>query len=354
MSQPFVSVIVPVKNRPEATRELVRSFIDQTYPTDQRELIIVGDVDDQTWSGIVDLTGQANIRLVEANVRSDGRDANAKRNVGLVVAEGEILVLTDSDMVLPVDWVEKGVKLLAISGHQIVAGGANSVSDSFLAGYVDRNMVGSKTSRMDPSYVLTTDNAGKGRYKHPVTANLFFTRGVYERVGGLPDFVEPYEDFPYADDMLWAGYSILCTSELDALHTHRDTPEGLAKEYYRAGVGCADYVLRYGESHLAKARVKQLIAVTVLTVAWIALLAVAPLPTIAVTAALAALGSAAMAIQLRSAAAVWYLGITVILSALFSAGMLRGFAGRMIKAQGETRVLHSAEMAITTVQIHER
>src|SRR5664279_4910191 len=145
--QPFVSVIVPVKDRPDATRSLVQSFLNQTYPGDSRELIIVGDVDDTTWGGITDLVATANnVRIVEAQVLSAGRDANAKRNVGLENAKGDILVLTDSDIVLPATWLEIGVKLLLNGAHEIVAvGEVSDVGGNFLAEYIDLNPIGTKT-----------------------------------------------------------------------------------------------------------------------------------------------------------------------------------------------------------------
>lgn len=346
-NQPFISVIVPVKDRPDATRCLVQSFLNQTYPGDSRELIIVGDVDDTTWGGIADIVATANsVRIVEAHVLSAGRDANAKRNIGLEHAKGDILVLTDSDIVLPDMWLEIGVKLLLNGEHEIVAGGeVSDMGGNFLAEYIDNNPIGTKTPRMDPPYVLTAQNAGKGRYKQPITANLFFTRKVYEEVGGLDaDFVTPYEDFPYADKMVWKGFSILCTSELDAQHIHRDKATDLGKEYWRAGIGCADYVMRYGASHLAKARTRQLVMVLVMVITWIFMLVSAPVITLIATIALVAFGSTAIAVKLRQPGAVLYLSITVLLSALFSAGMVRGFIGRIIAPQKPTAILYKIEL----------
>lgn len=344
---PFVSVIVPVKNRPDATLSLVQSFLDQTYPSDSREIIIVGDVNDATWNAIADVaSATANVRIVEAHVLSDGRDANAKRNIGLEHAKGDVLVLTDSDVILPPAWIETGVRLLCEEEHQIVAGGEISESGgNFLAEYIDRNPIGSKTPRMNPPYVLNAENAGKGKFKQPVTANLFLTREVYEEVGGLDaDFVTPYEDFPYADTMVWKGFSILCTHELDAYHTHRDEAADLAKEYWRAGIGCADYVMRYYASHLARARSRQLVIVLAVIASWIFMMAFAPMPTIITTISLAVIGSCALAIKLRQPSAILYLSITVLLSTLFSAGMVRGLIGRRIAPQKPTEVLHKAEL----------
>lgn len=218
LEDPFVSVVVPVKNRPEPTKRLVESFLDQTYSNS--ELIIVGDFNDATWSTVEEFLSER-VRIIRARVLSEGRDANAKRNVGLEAAKGDVLVLTDSDVVLPSDWLETGVRLMG-EGYEVVAGGLLSVGDgNFLSGYVDQNPLGAKTCRFDPPYVLTAENAGKGRYKQPITANIFLTRRVYEEVGGLDaDFTTPYEDYPYADSIIWGGIlSSARVSSMYGIHT---------------------------------------------------------------------------------------------------------------------------------------
>lgn len=345
---PFVSVIVPVKDRPKSTRELVESFLVQDYPVERRELIVVGDIDDSTWSGISEYADL--IRMIETKVRSDGRDANAKRNVGLEHARGDVMVLTDSDIILPRSWIQTGVELLLEKSHEVVAGGMVSTNqDNFLSGYIDNNPVGSKTSRMNPSYVLTSENVGRGRYKQPITANLFLTREVYEAVGGLDaNFVTPYEDYPYADMILQEGYTILCTHELDAYHSHRDSSHELLKEYWRAGIGCADYVINYGESYLAKARMRQLASVGIAMVMWIVALVLTPVATLVTTIVALAVASLLMAWRMRKLVAMWYLSITVLLSAVFSAGMVYGFVWRLLQQQQPTDILHVQELSYSS------
>lgn len=343
LEDPFVSVVVPVKNRPEPTKRLVESFLDQTYSNS--ELIIVGDFNDATWSTVEEFLSER-VRIIRARVLSEGRDANAKRNVGLEAAKGDVLVLTDSDVVLPSDWLETGVRLMG-EGYEVVAGGLLSVGDgNFLSGYVDQNPLGAKTCRFDPPYVLTAENAGKGRYKQPITANIFLTRRVYEEVGGLDaDFTTPYEDYPYADSIIWGGNSILCTSELDVWHSHRDSAPDLAKEYWRSGIGCADYVLRYGESHLAKARMRQLMMILMAIPLWLVGLVIFPAVVLCVSVILMGFLSIAVARRVGRPEAVWYLVVTVVLSLLFCAGMGYGFMWRKIKGQNPTRIITSWEFS---------
>src|ERR1051326_9074540 len=95
---PSVSVIIPVKSRERTIRPLIETLLSQDYPG-SLEIILVGDRNDRTWMAIGDIISQNKVAIIEITSKSRGRDANRKRNEGLRFANGEVLVLTDSDMV---------------------------------------------------------------------------------------------------------------------------------------------------------------------------------------------------------------------------------------------------------------
>ncbi|MEO7904481.1 MAG: glycosyltransferase [Candidatus Saccharimonadales bacterium] len=338
--QPFVSVIVPVKGRHATIRELVESYLAQDY-SGKSELILVGDINDSTWRAISDYTDAGRIRVIETDIESEDRDANAKRNVGLASARGDVLVLTDSDVILPPTWLSHGIDLMRQDdGYHVVAGGLHSIKENgFWSSYTDDNPIGSKTPRMTPAYVLTQQNCGKGRFKQPITASMFLDRQVYETVGGLDaDFVTPYEDYPYADVIVRAGYTILCDGDLVAYHYHREGFKSLTGEYWKAGYGCADYVLMYPFSRLAASRAFQLLIIAVgIIVGGISLLL---LP--AATLIFAAFGLSVVSVvvwcKVRQARALLFPAITVLLSSIFATGMAYGFCKRFWTNQQPTLV----------------
>lgn len=337
---PFVSVVVPVKDRQATIRELVDSYLRQDYDG-KSELILVGDAGDTTWQAIQDYIQSGEVRAVEAVVASHDRDANAKRNVGLEVALGDVLVLTDSDVILPPTWISHGISLMQKGdGYHVVAGSLRSISeDGFWSSYIDENTMGSKTPRMTPAYVLTKENCGKGRFKQPITASMFLDRQAYEEVGGLDaDFVTPYEDYPYADEIVRAGYEILCDGDLVAYHYHRESFRSLTKEYWRAGYGCADYVLRYAYSHLAASRARQLLAIGFAACVAICMSVVSPwLATGVAMLGLFGLSGISVA-KVKKARAALFPWVTLFLGGVFAAGMMYGFARRYWFDQPPTAV----------------
>lgn len=322
---PAVSVIVPVKNSQSTIRPLVDSLLNQDYPG-TIEIVLVGDVNDATWTAVAGEIAAGQVVAIEAEVDTPARDANAKRCVGLTHASGEVLALTDSDMVLPAHWISTGVGLLA-EGQHAVAGPMISLGSGFWGRYVDQNALGAKTPRIQTRYLLTADTFGKSGFKPPVTANFFSTREVIDAVGGPDaDFARSYEDYPWFLRMVRAGYQILCDNRLAGYHLHRAGLASLGDEYSRAGWGCADYIVVYPTCRFARRRLRHLAATLMTGLGGLASLLLAPAWTI--LAALLAVVAAGVVSwwKVRSAASLLFPVCTGLLGSLFALGMLVRFA----------------------------
>lgn len=255
---PPVGIVVPVKNSQAGIRACVESLLGQDYEG-EIEIVLVGDVNDPTWGPIEDYILNGQIKILEAQIETARRDANAKRNIGLVNLDTPILVLTDSDMILPSSWVSTAVELIG-EEYECVAGPMQSESKGFWPSYVDKNPLMSKTPRMGSDYVVTAENFGIGRAKPPITAAVAFTSSAFHRTAGLnDDFVNSYEDYEFFDRMTRLGVTILCTSRLVGAHSHREGFRALVRDYIRTGKGAADFALTNRCSKLATRRINEVV-----------------------------------------------------------------------------------------------
>jgi GT2 family glycosyltransferase len=312
------SVVIPVKHSQRTIGETVASLLAQDY-AGEIEIVLVGDPDDGSWTALPD---DPRVRRLEVDVNTGGRDSNVKRNVGLAAATGDVLCLTDSDMVLPADWLSTGIALL--DEHPCVGGPMISVHRDFWGRYVDGNPIASKTPRMDDGYVLDQDTLGRRGYKLPITANVLFTRELYERVGGLdPEFVHSYEDYEFFQRIVDAGATILCTPQLAAWHHHRQGWRALVREYHRSGRGCAQFVGKHPHSPFAAGRLRQLEVVCTAAVFLPVALAVMPAATVGLLVAGLLLGALCVA-RARTPHAVAFPAVTLVLGLSFSTGLMRG------------------------------
>lgn len=96
LTAPFVSVIIPTRNRSELLRQTVETLLRQDYPDDRWELIIIDNAStDNTWTVVEELMLEHDrVR----GLREIRKGAHFARNLGALAANGDILYFTDDDM----------------------------------------------------------------------------------------------------------------------------------------------------------------------------------------------------------------------------------------------------------------
>lgn len=124
-SGPLVSIIVPAKNEEGNIRECVQACIDSTYRN--KEIIVVNDGStDRTPEILDEMRRSSNITVIHMS-KSVGKKKAVK--AATEIAKGEILVMTDSDITISPDAVEKTVEIFqsdravgAVTAHGRVRG----------------------------------------------------------------------------------------------------------------------------------------------------------------------------------------------------------------------------------------
>jgi hypothetical protein len=250
--EPTVSVVVPCKNNAGTIRQTVDALLGQDYPM-LEEVILVGSVGDSTWAPLAGIT-DPRLVILEQEATPGRRDPAVKRDKGLRKASGEILALADSDIVMHERWLSRAVGMLLGQGGGVVAGGMKSIHDTFWGRFVDRNRLGAKTPRVFKPYTVTPRNFGRHNRKPPVTANVVFTRNVYDTAPLDTAWAYGYEDYEWFWRVARAGHRILFSDRLAGAHHHRRAFRQLAREYYRAADGCARFVRAHPDCPLARKR----------------------------------------------------------------------------------------------------
>ncbi len=334
---PTVSVVIPCKNSARTIRATVEALLNQDYPA-LAEVILVGDVDDPTWTALTGITDPRLI-ILEQGPTPGRRDPNVKRHRGICEACGEVLGLVDSDIVMDLDWLSKAVAMLQAQGSGLVAGGMRSIHDTFWGRFVDHNGLAAKTPRLRRPYQVTPENFGRRGYKPPITANAIFTREMYEQCALDESWAFGYEDYEWFWRLAKAGHVILFSDELTAAHHHRRSFNGLAGEYRQAAHGCGHYMRTHPDSPLARKRLLQLfllpsgavLGLAGLTVAVLAGYAMAATVVLAVAAVLITIGEV---IRTRSAEALIYPVIGLALGLVFTASMLKSWVRLTLSGDG--------------------
>ena len=134
MDRPFVSIIVPVYNGERTLGRCLEAILSQGYSS--FELIVVDNHStDKTKSIIEDYQGRFNrLKYLFEPQRSRG----AARNAGIRVAVGEIILMTDSDCIVPDHWIDQMIAPIINDGESIVMGSEEDVVNNFWSSQIQR------------------------------------------------------------------------------------------------------------------------------------------------------------------------------------------------------------------------
>lgn len=108
---PFVSVLISARDEEANIGLCLQSMMQQTYPRERFEVIVVDDHSTDQTAEIVIAFGRkaGNIRLVHLDDFVGGTVLNSYKKkaieTGIALSEGELIMTTDADCVVPPDWI---------------------------------------------------------------------------------------------------------------------------------------------------------------------------------------------------------------------------------------------------------
>ena len=176
---PSVSVIIAARNEEENIGFLLDDLLNQDYPSEKLEIVVVDDCSDDNTRVVVGefIAKDKRIHLAETRF-SESPYSHKKRAVheGILSSSGEIIMTTDADCRVQQNWVRGKVKFFApgvdlVAGDVIVEGGG-------VLGWLEAvEFTG-----------IQTMAAGLMNDRFPITcngANLAYRRAAFERVNGF-------------------------------------------------------------------------------------------------------------------------------------------------------------------------
>lgn len=117
---PTASVVVPTRARREFLRKCLESLLKQDYPTDRYEIIVVEDGTSDGEDAVRDLSLRSPVTIRYERIPHSG--AATARNVGLSLANNQIVAFIDDDGMASASWLTRLVAALAQSGVAGVGG----------------------------------------------------------------------------------------------------------------------------------------------------------------------------------------------------------------------------------------
>ncbi len=211
----FVSIILPHYNDLENLKICLSLLDRQTFPCSRFEIVVAENNSACGMAAVIEACGPG-VKVIHANIQG----AAEARNVAVRKSRGEILAFIDSDCRPEKEWLERGVAALARA--------------ELVGGRVDVDVA----DPAHPTAVEAFERIFAFNYRRyiekegfAVTANMFTTRAVFDRVGSFRG--------GYAEDVDWGqravnlGYRWYCAADAGVSHPARRNWSELTKKWRR-------------------------------------------------------------------------------------------------------------------------
>lgn len=223
MSQPFVSVIIPVYNDSRRLVVCLEALENQTYPRNLYEVIVVDNGSLEKNSDI--FTKFSKIIFS----KEDFPTAAAARNKGILLAKGQVIAFTDSDCMPASNWIERGVNYLAqVDNCGLVAGKV----EVFFKNYLKPTMV----ELYEYIYAFPQEKL-IDKCHFSMTANLFIYKEVINKVGLFDRDISAGEDRELTKRIFGRNYKQVYAVDVCVAHSARCNIKQLVRKKISMGKG---------------------------------------------------------------------------------------------------------------------
>lgn len=249
-----VSVIIPVRNRPEAISDCLKSLDKVEYPAEKLEIIVVDDASDDNTPNIV---SEFKVRLFRLR---EHKQASFCRNLGAYNAQGEILAFLDSDCLADPSWLKE---IVPVFNHpeNSVAGG---LVDSF---YSEKGLDCYEKVKSSLNMGDWPKNSMDGdRFFYVPSCNLLVRKEIFLQLGGFNEDMHVGEDVDLCWRIVDQGGSVEYRPSGKIFHKHRNRVDAFCAR--RFDYGTSEPMLQFYHPN----RIKNIIIPVPSSLFWIVLI----------------------------------------------------------------------------------
>jgi len=189
-----VSVIVAVRNEEKHIEALLRGLLQQDYPAQMYEVVIINDHSDdataeQIEKALAKWNADQSVKVIVLNLE-EGKGKKAAVAKGIEVSTGELILLTDADCQFSKFWVKTMADFYDIKMPQLILGPVRMSNDESFSGRMQSlefiSLIASGAGACSKDFPIMSNGANMG-----VSRSAFFACGGFE--GNM--------QYPSGDDM---------------------------------------------------------------------------------------------------------------------------------------------------------
>jgi glycosyltransferase involved in cell wall biosynthesis len=238
--EPFVTVVVPVRNEIRTIDRCLSALVDQDYPRSRVEILVVdGASDDGTPEAVRKRAAAApHIRLL-ANPE---RHAASAMNVGVAAARGEIVARVDGHAIVSSDFLSRTVDALRRRPDVSCVSGALVTLGRTATG---KAIAAAMSSVAGVGWARFRTGARRERLVDTVAFPVY-RRSTLERLGSFDEELVRNQDDELNLRLTRAGGRILLLPDLRIVYFCQTTLRGVWRQYFQYGFWKVRVIQKHG------------------------------------------------------------------------------------------------------------
>ncbi len=237
---PLVSVVIPMLNEAANIRRCVESILEQTYPTDRLEVVVVDGIsEDGSRDILAELSATYdNVSFYDNPLRVTPRALN----IGIQNARGEVIIILGAHTKINPDFIERNIHYMLTRGEVCTGGTQINVGDTWLQQAIGVGMA-SKFGIPTAPYRYET----KPRYVDTVVYAAY-RRELLQEVGLFDEDLHIAEDAELNWRIRQAGHKIFFSPEIVSYYYPRPTLGKLFKQFFNYGLMRINVVKKHADA----------------------------------------------------------------------------------------------------------
>lgn len=226
--EPFVSIIIPVKNEAALLNACLDSISNLHYPKEKIEVIVADGMSTDTTADVAKQHG-AKVVLNQKQTVSPGR------NIAFNQAVGELIAFTDADCLVDKNWIRNSLKYFKDTKIACV-GGPNLTPH-------DEEDFGKAVGFVFNQKILSAGSTHARELKEIKAVksipgcNAIYKKTALDNVMPIDESLLTCDDTELNRRLIDKGYTLLYTPDVFVWHYRRPNPRRLFKQMYRYAIG---------------------------------------------------------------------------------------------------------------------
>ena len=226
--QPFVSIIMPIRNEVDFIERAIESILNNDYPRQKLEVIVADGCSDDGTQAVVEKIASSDSRVTL--LENTGRIVSTGLNIGLKACRGEVFIRIDGHAEIPPDFITKSLRCLAEHSDAWVVGGYwKTVSQ----GYVGKVIA-----------AATQSPVGVGNARHRLgnfdgwvdtISYGAHHKWILEKIGYFDEELVRNQDDEFNMRVIQAGGKIWLSSTIYSTYYARSSLRKLWRQYFQYG-----------------------------------------------------------------------------------------------------------------------